>query len=72
MINITAITILTGRGADRIMITTNLPCGTWPYEGFQSFNTEVAAGTGVNYAKENISFVIEPTVINLESGNHSK
>lgn len=55
---------------DRIMITTDLPCATWPYEGFQSFNTEAAAGSGVEYCRKH--FGIEPEIVNFESGNHKK
>lgn len=35
--------------ADKIFLTTDLPCGTWPYKGFQTIDMEVARNEGIAY-----------------------
>ena len=62
--------VLTGRGADKIMLQTDLPCATWPYNGNQSFSSEAASGSGPDYVRKH--FGIEPRVINIDSANHKK
>ena len=67
---ITSVMVLVGRGTDRIMMTTDLPCATWPYNGFQSITTEAAAGSGVEYVRKH--FGIEPQVVNVGNANHKE
>lgn len=50
--NITKATILVGRGADKVMLDTDLPCATWPYEGKQHLTFDVAAGNGAFYVSQ--------------------
>jgi hypothetical protein len=52
MIEITRIQILTGSGADQVLLHTKLPSGIFPFTGFTSLSLEVAAGSGETYVKE--------------------
>ena len=50
-LDVTRINVLTGQGADIVMLTTTLPIATWPYtETGLSLKFEAAAGTGKDYA----------------------
>lgn len=51
--NILKITILLTNGTDEIYLTSDLPCGIWPYTGNQKFKTEVIPNSGINYVKDN-------------------
>lgn len=50
---ITSITIIKSQETDTLFLETDLPCGTWPYKGFQSLKTEVAHGSGEQYVRDN-------------------
>lgn len=55
--NITHITVVTGTGPDVIFLDTDLPCGTYPFEGNQHLRMDVAADTGKRYVEEHFSDV---------------
>jgi hypothetical protein len=47
--NITSITLITGNGADHLLLQTDLPDGCWPYTDNATVKMETAAGTGEEY-----------------------
>lgn len=49
MVKILSITIVKGQGPDFLLCETDLPCGTFPYEGYLSVKGEVASGAGEAY-----------------------
>jgi hypothetical protein len=51
-LEIVAATLVTGRGADELILFTTLPCGTWPYEDEAHVRMEVAKGRGKAYAEK--------------------
>jgi hypothetical protein len=51
-VRITDITIVHGFGADLINLTTDLPDGVYPYEGFAYMKLAVAADTAEAYCKQ--------------------
>jgi hypothetical protein len=51
MLNVTKITIVKSSGTDTVFLETDLPSGVWPFEGGQSFRTDVARGQGKEYVK---------------------
>jgi hypothetical protein len=52
-INITKITIVCGRGMDKVYLSTDLPQTFYPWRGNASFALDVVAGDGENYCIEN-------------------
>jgi hypothetical protein len=68
---ITKITLIDGPGTDTLTLQTNLPCGTWPYEGFQTAKIDVAKGVGLKYCEEHFSG-IEVNVIKIEGLSYAK
>jgi hypothetical protein len=58
---ITKATLLKGRGADQVLLDTDLPNGCWPYNGTQDVRFSVAAGSGDEYLKAHFPDV--PVVI---------
>lgn len=62
---ITRATIVRGNGADKIILDTDLPCATWPYEGYQSVSFECAASHGEKYLAKHFAS-IPSTVIRLD------
>lgn len=66
IIRISHITVIQGYGPDKIILTTNLPSGMWPYDGFAIAHIDVAAGDGPKWVRENLA--VEAEVIGREGG----
>lgn len=62
-VKITAATVLQGQGADIVILTTTLPMGVWPFQGYAQLKMEVACGKGTEYVQKNLGFT--PIVINM-------
>ena len=62
-ITIVSVTVMTGQGADKIYIYTDLPDPCWPYGNGFSFMANAAAGQGVEWVKKHLG--MEPTVIQM-------
>lgn len=65
-IEITKAHVLTGNGADKVMLFTELKDACYPYSGVLTLSFVAACGTGAHYCREN--FNIDPEVTEL---NHA-
>lgn len=61
--NILRAQVITGRGADKIVLTTDLPSPFTMYDDFLTLEFQATIGTGVNYVRH--YFGIEPEVIDI-------
>ena len=52
-INVKHATVIKTAGPDLLHFETNLPSGTWPYEGYATVVVRVAYGSGEEYLKSN-------------------
>jgi hypothetical protein len=53
-IEITKAVAVSASGTDAIYLYTDLPCGTWPYEGVSTATVNVAQGTAEDWLKVNL------------------
>mgnify|MGYP001764764915 CR=1 FL=1 len=52
-IEIKTIIVVTGSGADNVLLDTTLPNGVWPFTGNASMTLRVARNYGEQYVKDN-------------------
>lgn len=52
MVTIVKIDVFVGDGADKVLLHTNLPAATYPYEGNLIVRFEAAAGKGITFVRE--------------------
>ncbi len=57
------VTVITGRGADKISIDVDLPNPCWPYDGNATLALDAAKGTGVTWVRTHLK--LEPRIIAL-------
>lgn len=52
-INVLEITMILGRGTDKIFLHTDLPSATYPFKGSESLRLDITQGDGEKYCAKN-------------------